>query len=117
MWNRSRNIRRQRVGRSKRRRPGGLHVLIPLLLVLSLLVPLVPVVQASGGSAAPSNSQVSAPPAQVGDRRSEEDIFLPEEGFGEPLYQTVLEGWLREGIQPRTTGVRGGGPRGGLQGD
>ena len=99
MWNRSRNSRRQGAGRSRRRRR-GLHVLIPVLLVLSLLVPLVPVVQASGGSATPSTHQLSAPPAQFGDRRSEEDIFLPEEGFGEPLYQSVLEGWLREGIQP-----------------
>lgn len=99
MWNRSRNSRRQGAGRSRRRRR-GLHVLIPVLLVLSLLVPLVPVVQASGGNATPSEHQVSAPPAQFGDRRSEEDIFLPEEGFGEPLYQSVLEGWLREGITP-----------------
>ncbi|MAG36601.1 MAG: hypothetical protein CL878_10220, partial [Dehalococcoidia bacterium] len=100
MWNRRQNTRGQRVGGRKRRRQGGLRMLIPLLLVLSLLVPLTPVIHASGGSAAPSSSQVAAPSAQGLDRRSEEDIFLPEEGFGDPLFQTVLEGWLREGLKP-----------------
>lgn len=80
-----------------RRRQGGLRVVIPLLIAFSLLLPLTPVMHASGGSAAPVPSKLSAPPAQ---RQTQEDIFLPEEGFGEPLYQSVLDGWLSRGFKP-----------------